>query len=228
LVVISPSATNCTGDLDCISTTTSTTTTTTTCALAVTNGAYSCDSAFPAYFDSTASCGDGVYMYTAIANTILDATTYVVSGPRFAMSGAVFNWQNIPDGTWYVAVIDNSGNIGVSSPIVISCATTTTTTTAAPTTSTTTTTTTEFSCANCRTWEYNGATIPPEGDQITYYSCLDGSSQSIVLSNGDPTGQFCNCNSVNNPSSLNGTTLTDISSCTITSTTTTTTTETPP
>ena len=90
---------------------------------------------------------------------------------------------------------------------------------------TTTTTTTTFYCADCRNWEYNGATIPVGGDVISYNSCVDGSPQSIALSEGDPTGNFCNCDSIGNPSSLNGTTLTQIGIC---STTTTTTTSVPP
>ena len=95
-----------------------------------------------------------------------------------------------------------------------------TTTTTTSITSTTTTTTTIFVCADCRNWEYNGATIPAEGDVIFYYRCSDGASQTIVLSNGDPTGNFCNCNTIGNPTSLNGTVLTEIGICSVTTTTT--------
>lgn len=90
-----------------------------------------------------------------------------------------------------------------------------------PPVTTTTTTTTSFVCINCRNWEYNGATIPAEGDTIFYYRCSDGALQTIVLSNGDPTGNFCNCNTVGNPYSLNGTLLTEIGTCVTTTTTTT-------
>lgn len=99
--------------------------------------------------------------------------------------------------------------------------TTTTTTTEAPTTTTTTTevpttttsTTTAFVCGECNNWEYLGATIPAEGDTISYYSCTTGQLQTITLGFGDPTGNFCNCASVGAPSSLNGTTLTQIGNC---------------
>ncbi len=104
----------------------------------------------------------------------------------------------------------------------VDCTTTTTTTSTTTTSSTTTTTTTTaYVCPTCNNWEYNGATIPAEGDVIHYYSCVDGSNQTTVLSNGDPTGQFCNCDTVGNPYSDNGTVLTQIGSCTTTTTTTT-------
>ena len=81
------------------------------------------------------------------------------------------------------------------------------------TTSTTSTTTTIFACASCRNWSYVSGSIPEMGDIIHYYSCVDGSSQSRVLSYGDPDGSFCNCNSVGTPYSDNGTTLTEIGIC---------------
>jgi hypothetical protein len=104
--------------------------------------------------------------------------------------------------------------------------TTTSTTTSAPTTTTTTTTTTAapFSCVQCNNWEYQSGNIPVGGDVITYYSCIDGSTQSIAISFGDPTGTFCNCDTIGNPTTVNGTILTQIGICNITTTTTTTTT----
>jgi hypothetical protein len=86
---------------------------------------------------------------------------------------------------------------------------------------TTTTTTTVFECVDCRNWEYYFASIPPGGDVIHYYRCSDGAPQTIVLSSGDPTGQFCNCNTIGNPYSDNGTLLTEIGICSTTTTTTT-------
>jgi hypothetical protein len=94
------------------------------------------------------------------------------------------------------------------------------TTTTTTTSSTTTTTTTVYICLDCRNWEYNGATIPEGGDTIHYFSCVDGSSQIIALSFGDPTSNFCNCNTLGNPYSDNETTLTEIGICTTTTTTT--------
>lgn len=120
----------------------------------------------------------------------------------------------VPDGTTMIRVKSN----GVCTNYIDLSLTTTTTTTSS---STTTTTTTAFVCADCRNWEYNGATIPEGGDTILYYSCTTGEFQNIVLSNGDPTGNFCNCDSIGNPSSLNGTMLTQIGICTTTTTTTT-------
>lgn len=112
--------------------------------------------------------------------------------------------------------------------LTIPTTTTTTTSSSTSTTSTssttTTTTTTAFECVDCRNWEYNGATIPEAGDVIHYYRCSDGAPQTIVLSNGDPTGQFCNCNSIDDPYSDNGTILTEIGICVEPTTTTTTTT----
>jgi len=110
----------------------------------------------------------------------------------------------------------------------VTTSTTTTTTTEPVTTSTTTTTTTAFSCPECLNWEYVGASIPEGGDIITYYRCSDGALQTIVLSFGDPTGNFCNCTVSGTPSAANGTTLTQIGICAETTTTTTSTTTSPP
>lgn len=99
---------------------------------------------------------------------------------------------------------------------------TTTSTTSTSTSSTTTTTTTPFACADCRNWNYVSGNIPAEGDVIHWYSCVDGSPQSRALSFGDPDGDFCNCNSIGNPYSDNGTILTEIGICVTTTSTTTT------
>ncbi len=77
-------------------------------------------------------------------------------------------------------------------------------------TQTTTSTIPVFSCNDCRNWQYN--LVPIEGDVIHYYSCLDGSPQSIGVNDGD-TGTFCNCNSIANPYTDNGTQLTEIGIC---------------
>lgn len=90
---------------------------------------------------------------------------------------------------------------------------TTTTTTTSTSSTTTTTTTTAFSCADCRNWTYVSGNIPEAGDVIHYYSCVDGSPQTRVLSFGDPDGSFCNCNSVDVPYTDNGTIITEIGIC---------------
>lgn len=71
-------------------------------------------------------------------------------------------------------------------------------------------TSTGFICNDCRYWEYN--TVPIGGDVIYYYSCTDGSIQTIAVNNGD-TGNFCNCNSIGNPYTDNGSQLTEIGIC---------------
>jgi hypothetical protein len=131
-------------------------------------------------------------------------------------------------GNTYLYTYDDTNVYGDVDICAIATTTTTTTTTIAPTTTTTTTTTTAapFSCASCRNWQYLGGTIPLAGDVITYYSCIDGSTQTIVLGSGDPSAFFCNCNDIGLPTSLNGTTLTEIGICVPTTTTTTTSTTT--
>jgi len=98
-----------------------------------------------------------------------------------------------------------------------------------PTPTPTMTPTPTFICNDCRNWEYLGESIPVEGDVIYYYNCDNGSLQTVVLNYGDPTGYICNCNSVDNPYSDNGTTLTEVGICsTPTPTPTATPTSTPP
>jgi len=120
----------------------------------------------------------------------------------------------VPNGTTVIRV----KSTGICTNYVDITVTTTTTTTTSSTT--TTTTTTAFVCADCRNWNYVSGNIPLEGDIVHYYSCYDGSAQSIVLSFGDPSGDFCNCDSVGSPYSENGTTLTQAGICTTTTTTT--------
>ena len=82
----------------------------------------------------------------------------------------------------------------------------------ATTTTTTTTSTPPFSCGDCRNWQYVGESIPLEGGVIYYYRCSDGAPQTIVLSNGDPSGSFCNCNSLGTPDG-GVSTLTEVGIC---------------
>lgn len=97
---------------------------------------------------------------------------------------------------------------------IVLTGTTTTTTSSSSTSTTTTTTTTAFVCNDCRNWNYVSGNIPVGGDVIHYYNCVDGAPQSIALSYGDPTGNFCNCNDVGLPYTDNGTTITEIGICT--------------
>lgn len=67
-----------------------------------------------------------------------------------------------------------------------------------------------FSCTNCNDWYYD--LVPTVGDVIHYYSCQDGSSQTIVVSEFQ-SGNFCNCDSVGLPYSDYGTFLTQVGIC---------------
>ena len=120
----------------------------------------------------------------------------------------------VPNGTTVIRV----KSTGICTNYVDITVTTTTTTTSS--TTTTTTTTTAFVCADCRNWNYVSGNIPEAGDIIHYFSCYDGSAQTIALSFGDPSGDFCNCDSVDTPYTENGTIITQAGICTTTTTTT--------
>jgi len=74
----------------------------------------------------------------------------------------------------------------------------------------TVTPTATFVCTTCNTWSYSN--VPLEGDVIHYYSCQNGTSQTIAVSQFE-SGEFCNCDSVANPYSDNGTQLTQMGIC---------------
>ncbi len=72
-----------------------------------------------------------------------------------------------------------------------------------------------YNCDICNRWNYNNNFQAIDGT-ITYYSCTDGSTQSIYVPGDDVfgvTGSFCNCNSAGTPYQSIGTgfTLTDTS-----------------
>lgn len=189
------------------------------------------------------SCGYGSIVVNGTTYTLsYDGTLASLLSALNALKFGLFCSETV-GGNLYVYTIDDTNVYGVldlctaatttttttTTTVAPTTTTTTTTTTEALTTTTTTTTTTAFTCADCRNWEYQSGNIPVGGDVITYYSCVDGSIQSIALSFGDPTGTFCNCNSLlNPPTTINGTILTEIGICIITTTTTTTTTLSPP
>jgi hypothetical protein len=167
------------------------------------------------------SCGYSTIVVNGV--TINFTFTPTLNGFLTALNalGYGFFCSETIGGNTYAYTYDDTNVYG---DLDICAATTTTTTTTS--TSTSTTTAAPFTCLDCRNWQYLGASIPLAGDVITYYSCIDGSTQTIVLSNGDPSAFFCNCNTIGTPTSLNGTTLTEIGICVPTTTTTSTTTST--
>jgi hypothetical protein len=88
------------------------------------------------------SGGTGSFEFIAASSiSASDALTKVGnSGTRELLSGATeYTYTSLGNATYYVAIMDFSGNKGVSSGAVVNCVNpTTTTTTAAPTTTTTT------------------------------------------------------------------------------------------
>lgn len=67
-----------------------------------------------------------------------------------------------------------------------------------------------FTCTSCNNWSYSN--VPLEGDVIHYYSCENGSSQTIVVSQFE-SGEFCNCDSLASPYTENGSQLTQMGIC---------------
>jgi hypothetical protein len=139
---------------NCGPTTTTTTSTTTTTTIAPTTTT----TLPPVTLSVTSGCTGGVGTGTVLANgfsggtgsfefiaassiSASDALTKVGnSGTRELLSGATeYTYTSLGNATYYVAIMDFSGNKGVSSGAVVNCVNpTTTTTTAVPTTTTTT------------------------------------------------------------------------------------------
>jgi hypothetical protein len=77
------------------------------------------------------------------------------------------------------------------------------------------------SCTDCYRWQWVIESVPTN-DVIHYYSCSDGSEQIKVITNGDVPGpddpfgilSICNCNDLGNPTTDNGTVLTQTARCT--------------
>lgn len=140
------------------------------------------------------------------------------SGVSKAALLAGYTSNLVPYGTSYIRVV-SFGTCNIQTDILIgdnpstttttSTSSTSTTTTTTSSTSTTTTTTTAFSCLNCNNWTYSASA----GDVIHYYSCANGSFQSIAVSEGD-SGSFCNCDNSGTPYTDYGNViLTQIGSC---------------
>jgi hypothetical protein len=162
-----PSYTNC--NAACGNTTTTSTTTTTTTAPPTTTSTTTTTTTYaPIGLTATPGCsgGEGTgtitangfnggsesFEYIAISSTSSsDALSRLDnSATRTFLGGATeFTYTMLANATYYVAIMDNVGNKGVSSGAVVNCittttttSTTTTTTTPPPTTTTSTTTTT--------------------------------------------------------------------------------------
>jgi hypothetical protein len=148
-------------------TTTSTTTTTTTAATTTTSTTTTTTTYAPIALSATPGCTGGAGTGTVTANGFnggSESFEYIAissssssdalsrldnSATRDNLLGATeFTYTMLANATYYVAIMDNVGNKGVSSGAVVNCvtttttSTTTTTTTAATTTTTSTTTTT--------------------------------------------------------------------------------------
>ena len=64
-----------------------------------------------------------------------------------------------------------------------------------------------FECKKCSSYQIDSGSIPPQGDTIFYYSCTDGSLQSIPVEQGSSYPSFCSCDDMGFPYSQNGTTI---------------------
>lgn len=77
------------------------------------------------------------------------------------------------------------------------------------------------SCTDCYRWQWVIESVPTN-DVVHYYSCADGSEQTKVITNGDVPGpddpfgilSICNCDDLGNPTTDNGTVLTQTARCT--------------
>ena len=115
------------------STTTTTTTTTTLPPLTITNSGVTCYGVLGSFY-STIGGGSGTYTYIAIATSQANADNAVrgISGTRYSVSSNPYLWNNVSNGTYYVAVMDSAGTVTVQGvSVTINCTTTTTTTTTA-------------------------------------------------------------------------------------------------
>ena len=93
----------------------------------------------------------------------------------------------------------------------------------------TTSTPATFSCVSCSSWYYDNNFSAIDGT-LQYFSCVDGSTQSLYVPGNDvfgTTGSFCNCDSVGLPTQIIGTGITFSNQGVCVSTTTTTTTAQP-
>ena len=145
--------------------TTSTSTTTAGPGLSVAQGTVTCTNDKGA-FTSTASGGSGTYSWIAIDTTQANAIAAVngSGGTRYAITGNTYNWSNIGNGTWYIAIKDSLDDTAFGT-VVVACSTTTTTTTEPPTTTTSTSTTTE---------------APPEANTTTTTSTTSTSTSTTT------------------------------------------------
>jgi hypothetical protein len=127
-----------------------TTTTIAPAGLVVTNGSITCSGGTGGW-RSTFSGGSGTYTNVAYADSQANAAIWVNGGTSgtgvmhaLVLGETYYDWSNVSDGTWWVAVKDSNGTISVQNiSVVVNCAVTTTTlspTTLSPTTLSPTTT----------------------------------------------------------------------------------------
>jgi len=153
------------------------------------------------------SCDD-CWAYTVVANPTATIQWYNCdesSGYQVLSDNTPFNITCAVELS--VVVIGGAANITQGSYCGNTCPTPTPTPTSTPPTLTPTTTS---NCLNCNNWEYNN--VPGEGDIIFYYDCTTGTQQTLAVGEGQ-TGNFCNCDSIGNPTTSYGTQLTQIGIC---------------
>ena len=93
--------------------------------LTITNSGVTCFGAVGS-FTSTIAGGSGTYDWIAIATSPADASNAVngISGTRYAASPNPYQWSNISNGTYYVAVKDSDGTVTVQTlTVTVSCTT---------------------------------------------------------------------------------------------------------
>jgi hypothetical protein len=203
---------------------TSTTTTTTTLAVVTLSTTASCvgiglngDGRIVA--DNFAG-GSGTYQYAGIGTSEANAISAALNpATRVTISGPSVTFSSLINANYWVAIIDNLGNIGVSVQTAVSCNATTTT-------STTTTTTTIQQVWYAMDICYVGGTANSTNYDIGYASV---GSRVFGTVSGTPRTLVVNAVLTSNPGgTLIGITNSGLSGCPATTSTTTTTTTVPP
>ena len=177
-------------------TTTSTTTTTTTYAAITLNATPGCSggAGTGTITANGFSGGSESFEYIAISSTSSsDALSRLDnSATRDFLGGATeFTYTMLANATYYVAIMDDLGNKGVSSGAVVNCTTTTTTTTSTttttttppPTTTSTTTTTTTPPPTTTTSTTTTTTTYAPIGLTATP-GCSGGEGTGTITANG--------------------------------------------
>jgi hypothetical protein len=161
--------------------------------------------------------GDGIFLWIAIGTSTGDAIANVNGLDRESIVGVnSYEFTNLTNGTYFVAIKDNTGNVGVSTGTTIDCTpipntttttSTTTTTTTAAATSTTTTTTTAAATSTTTTTTTSAATTTSTTTTTTtavpiykfsatsaLVACYGGTTMTNVIITGGTT--FCTATTI--------------------------------